>query len=117
MLGAVFYLILVFGCATSASSEKSSDFSNIAQSALSFFQISIGMYPAENFHSLKESRWIMVMCVGFTVLAPWPHVMSAWATRGFSVAGLASCWLLPQGCYFPLQRLDRADHWGILLAV
>ncbi|CAE7188342.1 unnamed protein product [Symbiodinium necroappetens] len=68
MLGAVFYLILVFGCATSASSEKSSDFSNIAQSALSFFQISIGMYPAENFHSLKESRWIMVMCVGFTVL-------------------------------------------------
>ncbi|CAE7369292.1 unnamed protein product [Symbiodinium natans] len=68
MLGAVFYLILVFGCTASTSSDRSSDFANIFQSALSFFRISIGMYPAENFHSLQYSRWIMVMCVGFTVL-------------------------------------------------
>ena len=71
MLVAVFYLVLVFGCATSSSSDRPSDFANISPSALSFFQISIGMYPAENFHSLKNSRWVMVMCVGFIVLAPW----------------------------------------------
>ena len=69
MLGAVFYLLLVFGCATSAASDRTADFENIPRSALSFFQISIGMYPAENFHSLKDSRWTMVMCVGFIVLA------------------------------------------------
>ncbi|CAE7221390.1 unnamed protein product [Symbiodinium pilosum] len=68
MLGAVFYLLLVFGCATSAASDRTADFENIPRSALSFFQISIGMYPAENFHSLKDSRWTMVMCVGFIVL-------------------------------------------------
>ncbi|CAK9016556.1 unnamed protein product [Durusdinium trenchii] len=67
-LSAAIFCVIVFGTAVTVSQGNPADFRDVFSAMMTLFQISVGMYPQQNFIQLEHSRWLLVMCVGFVVL-------------------------------------------------
>lgn len=62
------FLILTFSCSVSASSENPEDFDDIFGSMMSFFKLTVSMYPASSFVALEDSILVLFITSCFRLI-------------------------------------------------
>eukprot|EP00931_Biecheleriopsis_adriatica_P023698 TRINITY_DN14905_c0_g2_i1.p1 TRINITY_DN14905_c0_g2~~TRINITY_DN14905_c0_g2_i1.p1 ORF type:complete len:693 (-),score=133.61 TRINITY_DN14905_c0_g2_i1:33-2063(-) len=67
-LGALAFLVLTFAASISALNHAQKDFRGIPKGALSLVEISLGMYPTENFEDIQQDPSVFIVVSVFTII-------------------------------------------------
>ena len=67
-LVASLFFVVVFSSGVTVFRGEVADMQNVLVAMMTFFQISVGLYPKSKFKDLESSRWLLVMCMGFLFL-------------------------------------------------
>jgi len=68
-LGALIFLIVSFSCSISALAHEQKDFKDIPKGALSLLEITLGMFPSDNFYFIQQEATVFMAVALFILVA------------------------------------------------
>jgi len=68
-LGALIFLIISFSCSISALAHQQKDFKDIPKGALSLLEITLGMFPSDNFYFIQQEATVFIAVALFVLVA------------------------------------------------